>query len=199
MYELVTQFSVDQQIQIVNTVGTWLAAFATTAAVIVSLYIAGRSERIANRPMLQCHINFGPDDPIYGFIGFEIENVGSGPAILLPMPFLIGGQHVGWNLSGEQSTALRRYLPHLAAFMVIHDSALLPPGHRRLLCWIPKDRYASPDLGQAIAALRAINVVIPYASSDGKVRMTAVRDEFNGDLDGLFKRFELPRKFKVPK
>jgi len=39
----------DQVIQIVNTVGIWLAAFATVAAVGVSLYLSNRSERVKLR------------------------------------------------------------------------------------------------------------------------------------------------------
>lgn len=38
--------SFDQIIQIVNTVGIWLAAFATVAAVGVSLYLSNRSEKV---------------------------------------------------------------------------------------------------------------------------------------------------------
>lgn len=41
--------SFDQIIQIVNTVGIWLAAFATVAAVVVSLYLSNRSEKVKLR------------------------------------------------------------------------------------------------------------------------------------------------------
>jgi len=42
----------DQIIQIVNTVGIWLAAFATVAAVVVSLYLSNRSERVKLRSVV---------------------------------------------------------------------------------------------------------------------------------------------------
>lgn len=48
----------DQIIQIVNTVGIWLAAFATVAAVVVSLYLSNRAEKVKLKSVVGVWIMF---------------------------------------------------------------------------------------------------------------------------------------------
>jgi hypothetical protein len=91
MCSFITNFTVDQQIQLFNTIGTWLAGLSTFFAVFVSLRLARRSEELSHKPLLQLHPNENPGDPMYRFIGVEIENVGLGNAFLLPVHFLLSG------------------------------------------------------------------------------------------------------------
>lgn len=196
MYELVTQFSVDQQIQIVNTVGTWLAAIATTAAVVVSLRLAMRAERIASKPRLQFHFNREPADPMYRYIGIEIENVGAGAAYLLPMHFLLDGEAIGTN-EVKTMQAMVDHFPNAFNVMAVHSVSVLKAGDRRLIFWIPPERYAWPDFENARAGVDRVNVVIPYVSTHGEVFVAAFRDEFDGDVALMRRRLNIPRRVKL--
>src|SRR4051794_17228391 len=53
--------TLDQKIQIWNTVGTWLAGIATFAAVIVSLHLARRSERLKLKVLAGIRLVVGGD------------------------------------------------------------------------------------------------------------------------------------------
>ncbi|HEY9105227.1 MAG TPA: hypothetical protein VIN58_01020 [Roseateles sp.] len=196
MYELVTQFSVDQQIQIVNTIGTWLAAFATTVAVVVSLRIATRAERVANKPRVHFSANFNPADPMFKFVGWEIRNSGSGPAYVLPMEFLLNGVHIGTN-HVARANELAKLLPNNVTFMTVHGATLLAPGQRRLLLWIDPQHYNAADFQSAAEFLASVTVVIPHATIYGKVDVSVVANAFDGDTAGLRKRFRIPRKVKL--
>lgn len=197
MCELVTQFSVDQQIQIINTIGTWLAAIGTTAAVIVSLRISGRAERVANKPRLQLHTNISTNDPIYAFIGVEVENVGTGPALLLPMLFFHRGQFVGTNEKTKMKALTARW-PNVVSVMAVHRMAYLRAGERRRIFWVERDEYGLPGFDDAVALISETNVVIPFSTPYGEVAMLAVRDDLDDTAVAIIAR-NVPKKINVAK
>ena len=84
--------TLDQQIQVWNVVGTWLAGFATFAAVAVSLYLAKRAESI--RVKVNVGLRLTPDGPrdTEEHIGFIITNIGVRQAKI---------DSIGWSIGKE--------------------------------------------------------------------------------------------------
>jgi len=81
----------DQKIQIWNTIGTWLAALATLAAVIVALYLSVKAEqlkvdlRVGLRKIIQGKINT-PEECVC----FEVTNSGLHPITVVNFGWIIG-------------------------------------------------------------------------------------------------------------
>ena len=81
----------DQKIQIWNTLGTWLAALATLAAVIVALYLSARAEqlkldlRVGLRKIIQGVTNT-PEECVC----FEVTNSGLHPITVTSCGWIIG-------------------------------------------------------------------------------------------------------------
>jgi hypothetical protein len=194
MCSFITNFTVDQQIQLWNTVGTWLAGLSTFLAVFVSLRLARRSEELSHKPLLQLHLNENTSDPIYKFIGVEIENVGLGNAFLLPAHFLINGTEVGTNTKGN-TISLAKILTSTVNFMAVHNIAIVRPGERRRLIWVEPQDYANPNSAPFFRQLKSLDVVVIYAAFNGKTSVANLR----GYKDPEKAMSEIKSRFKIPK
>lgn len=197
MYSWFSQFTIDQQIQIWNMVGTWLAGLATFMAVFVSLRLARRSEELSHKPLIQIHLNENQDDPIYRFIGVEIENVGLGNAFLLPVHFLVNDIEIGTNLKGD-TKALSKLLTPAVNFMAVHNVAILRPGERRKLIWIEPRDYNNTESEFFFRQLKSLDIVVVYASFHGKTSVSTLRGYVNPEKEIIEarKRFSVPSKIK---
>ncbi len=85
--------TLDQKIQILGVVGTWIAGLSTTAAVLVSLWLTRRS----SKPRLNCNVGIKtvhrpersgfPDDK---WVAFEVTNIGDRTATINSVGWRIG-------------------------------------------------------------------------------------------------------------
>lgn len=72
--------TLDQQIQVWNAVGTWLAGIATFLAVIVSLHLARKSEKVNLRTSVGIRLIFeGDGTPAEENVVFSAVNLGGRP------------------------------------------------------------------------------------------------------------------------
>ncbi|MDT9678133.1 hypothetical protein F6R97_26805 [Pseudomonas sp. JV414] len=69
--------TLDQHIQILNAISTWVAGVATLAAVVVSLHLARRADRVRVRISVGLRLVFAGDGtPAEEHVGFTIVNLG---------------------------------------------------------------------------------------------------------------------------
>lgn len=108
----------DQIIQIVNTVGIWLAAFATVAAVVVSLYLSNRSEKVKLKSVVGIWIMLEgrPLSNRGEHVFISITNRGERDVVVSSIGWSIGkgkskGYYWGHNWSAGSSSIPVR-LPH---------------------------------------------------------------------------------------
>jgi hypothetical protein len=88
--------TLDQQIQIWNVVGTWVAGIGTLAAVIVSLRLARRSQQVQVRASVGIRLLFSGDGtPAEENVGFTVVNLGDR---------VVTVNSVGWRV-GKGKTA----------------------------------------------------------------------------------------------
>jgi hypothetical protein len=85
--------TLDQQIQVWNTVGTWLAAIATFLAVLVSLYLAQKSDRVNLRASAGIRMVFAGDgSPPEEHVGVNVVNLGDRPVNVTAIGWRIGSR-----------------------------------------------------------------------------------------------------------
>lgn len=83
--------TLDQKIQIWNAIGTWVAGIATFLAVIVSLYLARKSESVRLKTSVGIRLIFAGDgSPAEEHIGFNVTNHGDRPIIINSIGWKIG-------------------------------------------------------------------------------------------------------------
>lgn len=83
--------TVDQQINIWNAVGTWVAGIATFAAVVVSLYLARRSERLRIKATAGLRQVFAGDGtPAEDHVQISVVNHGDRTVIVNSVGWKIG-------------------------------------------------------------------------------------------------------------
>ena len=74
-----------------NVIGTWVAGIATFAAVVVSLWLAGRSERVDLLVRVGIRSIFAGDgSPAAKALSFEVTNRGSRPVTVLSIGWTVG-------------------------------------------------------------------------------------------------------------
>jgi hypothetical protein len=191
----------DQILSVLNTFGSWFAGIGALVAVVVALRLAGRQEELAYRPQLKFHFNDNPDDPIYEFIGFQIENVGSGNAYLMPAYICTPDEEFGTTRQGG-SPGLDRLMKPLAVgarMFQYGEMTILTPGEKRHFFWIGPTSFERTGVSSYQEILLRINFALPYASMDGKVWILPIgaSDEMvNMDRAG---REMLRAKYDVPK
>ncbi|HTL99417.1 MAG TPA: hypothetical protein VL181_11505 [Holophagaceae bacterium] len=83
--------TVDQTLALWNVIGTWVAGLSTLAAVVVALYLAGRSERIR----LKVHVGLreiveGDGTPSKEHLSFEVTNLSDRPITINAVGWAIG-------------------------------------------------------------------------------------------------------------
>jgi len=117
--------TLDQKIQIWNAVGTWLAGFATLAAVLVALYLARKAERINIRVNAGIRLVFmGDGTPAEEHVGITVVNLGDRPVTINSVGWRIGkGKNARFciqPLTGRYTHQYPKQLAHgeQATFMV---------------------------------------------------------------------------------
>lgn len=148
--------TLDQKIQLWNAAGTWVAGLATLAAVVVSLYLATRNDRIKLRVGVGIRVVFAGDgSPPEEQVGFSVANLGDRPVTITSVDWRVGrgkaARFCVQPLSGVYTAHCPKQLQHgdQATFLV---SLLTLPS------W-PKDfaKGFVADLSQRnLATLRAL-------------------------------------------
>jgi hypothetical protein len=83
--------TLDQQIQVWNAVGTWLAGIATFAAVVVSLYLARKADRVRLQANAGIRLIFAEDgSPPEEHVGISAVNRGDRPMTINSIGWRIG-------------------------------------------------------------------------------------------------------------
>ncbi|WP_151071184.1 hypothetical protein [Cupriavidus oxalaticus] len=121
--------TLDQKIQIWNAVGTWLAGIATFTAVVVSLYIALRSDRVR----LKIHAGLrvfiiGDGTPAQDMVEIGVTNLGERPVTITGVGWAVGrGKNKRYclqNVSGRYTNDYPIEISHgkSASFQVLFSS-----------------------------------------------------------------------------
>ena len=83
--------SLDQKLQLWNVIGTWVAGIATFCAVVVSLWLSGRSERIDLLVQVGIRSIFAGDgSPPTRALSFEVTNRGHRPVTVVSIGWTVG-------------------------------------------------------------------------------------------------------------
>lgn len=83
--------TLDQQIQIWNVVGTWLAGIATFLVVLVSLHLARRAERVRITATAGIRLVFAGDgSPAEEHVGITVVNQGDRPVTINSIGWRVG-------------------------------------------------------------------------------------------------------------
>ena len=83
--------TVDQKIQLWNAIGTWVAGIATFAAVVVSLHLARRVEKVRLRARVGIRQMFqGDGTPGQELLEFHVTNLGDRPVTVVSLGWSIG-------------------------------------------------------------------------------------------------------------
>jgi hypothetical protein len=89
------KMTLDQQIQLWNTVGTWVAGVATFSAVVVSLHLSRKAERVKLRVNVGVRQVFAGDgSPAEEHVGFGVVNLGERT---------VNVQSIGWCVGKHKS------------------------------------------------------------------------------------------------
>jgi hypothetical protein len=109
--------NLDQKIQVWNAVGTWLAGIATFAAVVVSLYLARRADRIRIQANVGIRLVFAGDGtPAEEHVGITATNHGDRPVIINSIGWRVGkgktARHCIQPVAGEYTHQCPKQLTH---------------------------------------------------------------------------------------
>lgn len=117
--------TLDQQIQIWNAVGTWLAGIATFGAVVVSLHLARRSEKVRLKVFAGLRMVVrGDGSPSEEHLNIGITNIGDRPTTITTVGWAVGSgkqrRHCIQPVSGDWTAQYPIELAHgkTANFMV---------------------------------------------------------------------------------
>lgn len=103
-------FTVDQDIEIWGTVGTWLAGLGTFSAVVVSLYLASRNERVRLKALAGLRQVFSGDgSPSEENLIFAVTNLAERPVVI---------DGIGWRIGRGKN--MRNALQTVAATWTNH-------------------------------------------------------------------------------
>jgi hypothetical protein len=117
--------TLDQQIQVWNVVGTWLAGIATFAAVVVSLHLARKADRVRIQANAGIRLVFAGDGtPAEEHVGITAVNQGERPVTINSIGWRIGkgkdARHCIQPTAGEYTHQYPKQLAHgeQASFLV---------------------------------------------------------------------------------
>jgi hypothetical protein len=83
--------TLDQQIQVWNAIGTWLAGIATFAAVVASLHLARRADSIRVQANVGIRLIFAGDgSPAEEHVGISVVNIGNRPVTINSIGWRVG-------------------------------------------------------------------------------------------------------------
>jgi hypothetical protein len=109
--------TLDQQIQVWNAVGTWLAGIATFAAVVVSLRLASRYDRVRLKTYAGIRLLYiGDGTPAQELVEINVTNLGERPVTISTVGWAIGKgkkrRYCIQNLSGPYTSQYPIELTH---------------------------------------------------------------------------------------
>jgi hypothetical protein len=109
--------TLDQQIQVWNAIGTWLAGIATFAAVVVSLRLASRVDRVRLKVHAGIRLLFlGDRSPAEELLEIHVTNLGDRPVTVTSVGWAIGKRkkrrYCLQNLSGRYTAQYPKELAH---------------------------------------------------------------------------------------
>lgn len=117
--------TLDQQIQVWNALGTWLAGAATFAAVVVSLHLARKADSIRLQATAGIRLVFAGDgSPAEEHVGISVVNKGDRPVTINSLGWRIGkgknARHCVQPVFGQYTYQYPKLLAHgeQASFMV---------------------------------------------------------------------------------
>lgn len=153
---LAINVTVDQQIQVWNTVGTWLAGIATFAAVVVSLRLAGKAERLRLKVNAGVRLLVrGDGTPAEKQIEISVTNLADRPVTIDSVGWAVGKgksrQYSLQNVSGPHSSQYPVELAHgkRANFLVsLVDTPEWPKEFANNFVQSGKDRYLDTLVAQ---------------------------------------------------
>lgn len=115
----------DQQLQLWNVIGTWFAGIATAAAVIVSLWLATRHDRVKLRVYAGVRLFIrGDGSAPREFVAINATNIGERPATITSVGWRVGRgkerRHCLQTLGDPESHDYPKRLEHgeIASFLV---------------------------------------------------------------------------------
>jgi hypothetical protein len=86
-----TPMTLDQKIQVLVAVGTWLSSIGTIAAVIAALYLARRVENVRlNIQVGLMEVVIGDGSPFQEHVGISVTNLGERPVTVNTVGWAIG-------------------------------------------------------------------------------------------------------------
>lgn len=109
--------TLDQQIQVWNAIGTWLAGIATFAAVVVSLRLVSRADRVRLKVHAGIRLLFiGDGSPAEELLEIHVTNLGDRPATVTSVGWAIGKRkkrrYCLQSLSGRYTAQYPKELAH---------------------------------------------------------------------------------------
>ncbi|MCC6775014.1 MAG: hypothetical protein IT360_27875 [Gemmatimonadaceae bacterium] len=120
--------TLDQQLQLWNAIGTWVAGVATFGAVIVALHLARRSESVRLRAFAGLRqVILGDGSPFQDHLCIGVTNIGDRPVTVNTVGWSIGARkkrrYCIQTLSGPHTSQYPVELAHgkSASFMVSFD------------------------------------------------------------------------------
>jgi hypothetical protein len=84
--------SVDQQIQVWNAVGTWFAGLATFGAVVFSLFVLRRAEKVRLRVSVGLRLIVGGGEPRKEVVLIQVTNLGERAATIVNISWRVGSR-----------------------------------------------------------------------------------------------------------
>ena len=117
--------TLDQQIQVWNAVGTWLAGIATFLAVVVSLYLARKSESINLKVNVGIRLVFAGDGtPAEEHVGFNVVNIGDRQVNILSVGWSVGKKNKRYciqPIKGQYTEQYPKWLTHGEGASFLHS------------------------------------------------------------------------------
>jgi hypothetical protein len=103
--------TLDQQIQIWNAVGTWIAGIATFAAVLVSLYLARKSDQVQLQTKAGIRLIFAGDGtPAEEHVGISVVNKGDRPVTISSIGWRVGrGKNIRYCIQPVYGEYTQKY------------------------------------------------------------------------------------------
>lgn len=148
--------TIDQQIQLWNVIGTWLAGIATFAAVVVSLRLAGKAERVFLKVSAGVRLLVrGDGTPPERQIEISVTNLADRPVTIDSVGWAVGKgknrQYCLQNVSGLHSSQYPIELAHgkRASFLVsLVDTPDWPREFANNFVQSTEDRYINTLVAQ---------------------------------------------------
>src|SRR6201989_891215 len=84
--------TIDQQIEVWNAIGTWFAGLATFGAVVFSLYVLRRGEKVRLRMAVGLRVLIGGGAPRQEVVSIHVTNLGDRTATIVNISWRVGSR-----------------------------------------------------------------------------------------------------------